>query len=236
MDSLLTATVSLGFGFGLQHALDPDHLVAISTMVGEQKSIRRSSLMGTFWGMGHTAALLTVGLAVIISQQGIPPQMVTRLEMVVALMLVFLGVRTLRKSLAGWRLHRHRHQHKNQAHAHFHLHQPGGETAGAQEHHSPLRVLLRPFLVGIVHGVAGSGALMLLVLSTVPSVSRQLFYIASFGVGSIAGMLAMSSAIGLPFVFTALRFENLNRFVQAGAGAFSVLFGCFLLWRHGIGG
>jgi ABC-type nickel/cobalt efflux system permease component RcnA len=234
MDSLLTATVTVGFAFGMQHALDPDHLVAVSTIVGEQKSIRRSSLIGTFWGMGHTTSLLAVGLVVIFSKQAIPPRVAAQLELPVAFMLVYLGIQTLRKSLKGWHFHVHTHSHDGHEHVHFHAHQPGGAVSGPHHHHDPLRFALRPYLVGIVHGMAGSGALMLLVLSTVPTVTKQLSYIASFGVGSIAGMLAMSAAISIPFAFTAIRFEQVNRYIQAGAGMLSLVFGCFLLWQHAI--
>jgi ABC-type nickel/cobalt efflux system permease component RcnA len=233
MDSLLTATVTIGFAFGMQHALDPDHLVAVSTIVGEQRSIRRSSLIGTFWGIGHTTSLLAVGLVVILSKQAIPPRIAARMELPVALMLVYLGIQTLRKSLKGWHFHVHTHTHGGREHVHFHTHRPGDAFSGSQ-HHGPLRFAVRPFLVGIVHGMAGSGALMLLVLSTVPTVTKQLSYIASFGAGSIAGMLAMSAAISIPFAFTAIRFEQLNRYIQAGAGVLSLLFGCFLLWQHAI--
>src|SRR6266852_5267251 len=98
---MFLSVLVLGFVLGLKHALDPDHMVAVSTIVSEQKSVGRSSLVGTFWGMGHTASLLAVGLVVIISRKAIPPRIADWMELAVAFMLVFLGIRTLRKVFKG---------------------------------------------------------------------------------------------------------------------------------------
>ena len=225
----------LGFVLGLKHALDPDHMVAVSTIVSQHKSVARSSLVGTFWGLGHTASLLAVGLIVIVSQRAVPPRVAEWMELAVAFMLVWLGIVTLRKTFKAWHLHRHVHTHDGHTHSHLHLHNhKEDETKAGRHHHAPLRVGLRPFLVGTVHGMAGSGALMLLVLGTIPTSGRQLAYIATFGVGSIGGMLIMSTLISLPFVFTAIKFEQMNRYIQAGAGVLSAVFGCFLIWQNGI--
>ncbi|HVZ59902.1 MAG TPA: hypothetical protein VG892_03865 [Terriglobales bacterium] len=233
MNGPLAIALSLGFVLGLKHALDPDHMVAVSTIVSEQKSVRRSSLIGTFWGIGHTASLLAVGIVVILSQRVIPPHIADRMELAVAFMLVFLGIRTLRRFFVGWRFHIHTHRHGGDPHSHFHVHRPQ-ESLPASQHHFPMRLGLRPFLVGMVHGLAGSGALMLLVLGAMPSPFSRLAYIATFGVGSIGGMLAMSALISLPFVFTAIRFETMNRYIQAMAGALSIGLGILLMWQHGM--
>ena len=258
MNGALAVALGLGFVLGLQHALDPDHMVAVSTIVSEQKSVARSSLVGTFWGLGHTASLLAVGLVVIISRQAIPPRLAEWMELAVAFMLVFLGVRTLRKARREWRIHIHTHEHDGHRHMHLHAHRREAAHADAvhpdavhpdtehshvdaqlhqhQHHHEAFQFGWRPFLVGTVHGLAGSGALMLLVLGTIRSALGQVAYIATFGVGSIGGMLIMSALISLPFVLTAARFQHANRFIQVTAGVVSTVFGAFLVWEHGFAG
>jgi hypothetical protein len=146
-------------------------------------------------------------------------------------MLVVLGFRALRKFFSGWHLHVHPHEHDGHRHVHLHLHRPH-EAPREHQHHDPLRLGLRPFLVGIVHGVAGSGALMLLVLGTMPSAASRVAYILMFGAGSIGGMLVMSALISVPFVFTAMRFQMLNRYIQAGAGMLSLGLGLLIAWQH----
>jgi len=262
MNGALAVALGLGFVLGLQHALDPDHMVAVSTIVSEQKSVARSSLVGTFWGMGHTASLLAVGLVVILSRQAIPPRLAEWMELAVAFMLVFLGVRTLRNARREWRIHIHAHEHDGHRHLHLHAHRRNAEHPNAvhasdvhpddvhpndetrlpqhQHHHEALRFGWRPFLIGTVHGLAGSGALMLLVLGTIQSALGQVAYIATFGVGSIGGMLIMSALISLPFVLTAARFQHANRFIQLTAGVVSTVFGAFLVcqhvWQHSFAG
>jgi len=194
--------------------------------------VGRSSLIGTFWGVGHTASLLAVGLIVIVSRRAVPARLAEWMELAVAFMLVFLGVRTLRQVWRqGWKLHIHEHEHDGHRHVHLHAHTPDSAKHAT---HVPLRFGLRPFLIGTVHGLAGSGALMLLVLGTIPSAFGRLAYIATFGVGSIGGMLAMSALISLPFVFTAIRFEKVNRVIQLGAGTLSTVFGVLLIWQNGV--
>ena len=234
MNGAFVVALVLGFVLGLKHALDPDHVVAVSTIVSQQKSVARSSLVGTFWGLGHTASLLAVGLIVVVSQKVIPPRVAEWMELCVAFMLVFLGVVTLRKAVRKWKIHSHTHTHDGREHVHIHVHNRGSVHEHGQHSHFPMRSGLRPFLVGTVHGMAGSGALMLLVLGTIPSSAGRLAYIATFGVGSIGGMLIMSTIISLPFVFTAIKFEQANRYIQVGAGLASALFGTFLIWQNGI--
>jgi ABC-type nickel/cobalt efflux system permease component RcnA len=266
----LWGALALGFVLGLKHALDADHVAAVSTIVSEHQSLSKSSLVGTFWGIGHTGSLLLVGLAVIVFRLTIPESIALSLEFVVAVMLVVLGANILRKSF-GLQLHKHTHSHKASAekgsaadcrlqisdcglksdanpqsnarrslfggrnpqsdHAHLHLHLSG---AHHHERHQMLKIARRPLLVGMVHGLAGSAALVLLVLTTIPSVVGGLLYILAFGLGSIAGMLVMSSLISVPFVFSARSSFRLNHGVRVAAGLFSVVFGLFLAWRIGV--
>ena len=233
MDGHILTGTSLGFVLGLRHALDPDHIVAVSTIVSEHKSVRRSSLIGAFWGLGHTASLLAAGAAVIVLKLSISGHLAMWMEFGVAVMLVLLGLKAVYKALGVSRihLHRHRHQGHGRGHIHIHVHRPGEEHV---HHHAHLLdVGAQPFCVGLIHGLAGSAGLMLLVLGTIPSAVAGLVYIAMFGLGSVGGMLVMSSLISLPFVFSAKRFRILGKSLQLVVGLLSAFFGFFLVWQHG---
>lgn len=226
----------LGFGliFGLKHALDVDHLAAVSTIVSESKSLIRSSVIGALWGVGHTISLLAVGVLVILLHVQISARTALALEFCVALMLIALGASTLRKLARGGRIHLHEHEHDGHVHFHPHVHD-GAPEPFAHTHHG-FALNLRPLLVGMVHGLAGSAALMLLVLSTVPSPVLGLAYIAVFGIGSICGMLFMSALVALPARLTAARFNRAHFAVRTLAGVFSVGFGLFMAYEVGIVG
>lgn len=229
MESTVAAALGLGFVLGLRHALDPDHLVAVSTIVSEHKSLFRSSLVGTFWGLGHSASLLGVGLVIILLRVSIPQTVLPWMEAPVALMLIVLGVSATRRALRerGVQVHTHVHQHGDQPHAHVHVH-----VSDEHNHiHRMFKLGRRPFAVGLVHGFAGSAALTLLVLAQIPSVALGLVYMAVFGIGSIGGMLIMSALISLPFVLTARRFEAINATIRLCAGLFSLAFGLMIVWE-----
>ena len=227
----LIGLLGLGLILGLRHALDPDHIAAVSTIVSESHSVRRSSLIGTFWGLGHTMSLLAAGVLVIALKVQISDRVASWMEFAVALMLIFLGAKALVKPLRGWKFHRHRHTHNGSTHTHLHLHHDGYEHV--HRHRHLLRSGARPFLVGMVHGMAGSAALMILVLATIPSALTGLIYIAVFGIGSVGGMLIMSSLISLPFILTRQRFNVLSQGLQVAVGLFSLGFGLFLTWQYG---
>jgi len=230
MDASLLAAFSLGLLLGIQHALDPDHLIAVSTIVSEHKNFKWASLIGAFWGLGHTTTLFIVGLLVIGLRVSIPPRLGEGLEFLVALMLVILGINVLRKAFGAERVHLHTHSHSPETHTHFHVHDnPRQDHA----HPHPFKAMRRPFIVGMVHGLAGSAALMLLVLSTIESPVGGLLYIVIFGLGSVGGMLLLSGIIGLPFILTAQRFSAMNRWIRVFAGVASVTFGIYLGWEIG---
>src|SRR5918911_3769143 len=126
--------LGLGFVLGLKHALDPDHLVAISTIVGEHRSVKRSSLVGMFWGLGHTASLLAAGVAIIVLKLQISETLALWMEFAVALMLIVLGARAVGRALRGWKLHAHMHEHDGHRHIHLHLHRPSAEHAHEHRH------------------------------------------------------------------------------------------------------
>ena len=230
MDSSITAALTFGFILGLRHALDPDHLVAVSTIVSEHRSVARSSLVGAFWGLGHTASLLAISVVLLLLRASIPEHITVWMEVPVAGMLITLGVAATWRAMRerGWQIHTHTHAHKEAGpHTHLHVH-----TGDEHSHrHRLFRIGRRPFIVGMVHGVAGSAALTLAVLTTIPSVALGLIYITVFGIGSIGGMLLMSAMIGLPFAVTARRFSILNGGIRLFAGLFSILFGLVLAWK-----
>src|SRR5438105_3571888 len=134
MNGMFLSVLGLGFVLGLKHALDPDHMVAVSTIVSESNSVKRSSLVGTFWGLGHTLSLLCAGVVVIALKIQISDRVAFWMEFAVALMLIFLGLKATLRSLRGWNLHRHRHMHDGSTHTHLHLHNDGDEHMHAHRH------------------------------------------------------------------------------------------------------
>jgi ABC-type nickel/cobalt efflux system permease component RcnA len=230
MDGSVIAALSLGFWLGIRHALDADHLVAVSTIVSEHKSLLRSSIIGTFWGLGHTASLLGVSLFVVLLRITVSQSVAPYMEIPVAVMLIALGTNSIWQAWRerGISIHAHAHAHEGaDEHKHLHLH-----THKEHDHkHLSFRVGRKPFLVGMVHGFAGSAVLMIAVLTTMPTVALGLIYIAVFGLGSVGGMLLMSALISLPFVATAQKFSSINKGIRLVAGLFSVAFGLMLGWE-----
>jgi MFS family permease len=233
--SLSTASVlAFGFVLGLKHAVEVDHLAAVSTIVSERKSLLSSLMVGGLWGVGHTISLLIAGILVIFLHVEISERTALFLEFLVGLMLVALGTNALRKLWRGGHLHLHVHQHGGRAHAHPHIHDREPET-DPHTHHG-YHTGMRPLLVGMVHGLAGSAALMLLVLSTIQTPLVGLIYILVFGVGSIGGMMIMSALVSLPLYLTATRFTRANLMMRGLAGLFSLSFGLFVIYEIGVAG
>jgi sulfite exporter TauE/SafE len=215
----------IGFVLGLQHATEADHLAAVSTIVSEKKNLFTASLVGGLWGIGHTISLFAVGLLVILLKVKISLSLEAKLEACVGAMLVLLGINALRKLFTASKVHVHSHEHDGHKHVHIHAHGAGSKE---ESHH---RLSPRSIFIGMVHGLAGSAALMLLVVPTIPSQSVALLYILIFGIGSIGGMMAMSFLIGLPFHFTAGRFDILNRAIRLVAGIFSLGLGASIIYE-----
>ncbi|MGB7068574.1 MAG: hypothetical protein WBD22_03710 [Pyrinomonadaceae bacterium] len=215
----------IGFVLGLQHAIEADHLAAVSTIVSEKKSLFSASLIGGLWGLGHTISLFAVGVLVIFLKLQISESVEAKLEVIVGGMLILLGLNALKNLFMADRLHIHSHEHGARQHVHIHSHET---IAPATTHH---RFSARSIVIGMVHGLAGSAALMLLVLPTISSTSVALAYILIFGVGSIGGMMAMSFLIGLPVYLTANRFEHINKGIRFCAGLFSLGLGAFIVYE-----
>ena len=229
------ALLGLGLVFGLKHATEVDHVVAVSTIVSEHRNVFRSALVGGLWGVGHTASLIVVGVLVLVFRVAVPLRVANWLELGVALMIIALGVLALKRALRKRAdVHLHRHSHDGQSHVHIHFHEQGTEHTSPAPMQSPpshshaiAKLGLKPLLVGALHGLAGSAALTLLVLTQIPSVSLGLLYLALFGVGSTLGMLLMSGLIGLPFALSGRRLTSINYGLQTAAGSLSIAFG---LW------
>ncbi|HEX8116223.1 MAG TPA: hypothetical protein VF521_03055, partial [Pyrinomonadaceae bacterium] len=221
---------------GLKHATEADHLVAVSTIVSEHRSLWRSAAVGALWGLGHTASLFAAGAVIIALRVRVPETVATALELLVALMIVLLGTRILYLVLRGRRdVHVHAHTHGTRTHTHLHFHdrrdahRPADAEAVSHAWHRGLWGW-RPVAVGAVHGLAGSAALTLFVLTEVLRGGSRLLgfaYLLIFGAGSIGGMLLMSTLVGLPFVLTARRFRRIDTPVRLLAGTASVLFGLY---------
>ena len=228
MDTSLVAALGVGFTLGLRHALEADHVAAVSTFVSQERGWLRSALRGAFWGIGHTAALMAAGVAIVAFKVQISPAFERTVDTVVALVLILLGGHVLLRAGSALHLHRHSHAHDGAPHSHLHVHV--GEE-GTHGHFHPWRGARQPLLMGVLHGLAGGGALVLLVMATIPSPAAALLYIAVFGVGSTAGMLVLSGLIGLPFALTAGNSRTITLGLQALVGAGTLIVGLVMLHR-----
>src|SRR2546421_1369684 len=272
-DAGALALLGLGFVFGLKHATEADHVVAVSAIVSRERRLLRSALVGGLWGVGHTVALVVVGAFVLVLRVAVPARVSGWLEFCVALMIVCLGASALVSALRRRAdVHIHRHTHDGVSHVHVHFHERGTEhtSGGATEHtaqaaphshklaehsheaaphshkgarrpqesgphtHAVSRLGFKPLLVGALHGLAGSAALTLLVLTRIESAALGLVYLAVFGIGSVFGMMLMSGLIRLPFAFGARRASGVAHGLQAFAGAASVAFGLWYAYEAGV--
>ncbi len=231
------SVLALGLVFGLKHATEVDHVVAVTNIVSEQRKLWRAALVGGLWGAGHTASLVVVGAIVLVLRVAIPERVGSWLEFAVALMIITLGtntfVRALRQRHAA---HIHKHQHDGFTHAHVHFHddETAHEEAPPAHSHALKRIGFKPLLVGAMHGLAGSAALTLLVLTQIASPFVGILYLLVFGAGSIVGMLLMSGLVGLPFVLSARKLDRFHYGLQTAAGALSICFGLWYAYETGI--
>jgi ABC-type nickel/cobalt efflux system permease component RcnA len=231
MSISMLSLLGLGFLLGLKHALDADHLAAISTMATEKRTLFGSSLIGAWWGIGHTLSLMIAGSLIILLHLEIGERTSKALELCVGVMLIILGTNALRKLARGGKVHMHAHEHDGHWHVHPHLHE--SKAHDAPHNHHGLKLGARPFVVGMVHGMAGSAALTLLVLATIPSPIVGFLYIVIFGAGSVGGMMIMSIVFALPGKLTAPRFVRVNFAFRVLAGAFSLGLGVFTVYEIG---
>jgi sulfite exporter TauE/SafE len=227
----LLPILALGFFLGMRHATDPDHVIAVTTLVSRHRNTRSAALIGLVWGLGHTLTILVVGGGIILLGWVIPVRVGLSLELSVGVMLIILGF----ANLAGA----------------FRKIRQVAETAGLDASPRPpspapmarldgwfgrigAYQLLRPLVVGIVHGLAGSAAVVLLVLTTIRDPEWSVFYLLVFGVGTIVGMMLITMAVAVPFTYAERRFVRLGEGLRIASGLISVGFGLFLAYEIGI--
>ena len=234
----LIAILSLGFFLGMRHATDADHVVAVSTIVTRERRLSSAALIGALWGAGHTLTILAVGTGIILFTLVIPTRLGLTMEFSVGLMLVLLGILNLRgfrkqvsslKSASADDVDDHHHT----------------DTASSSHNHASISALdrawgrwsiyqwCRPLIVGLVHGLAGSAAVALLVLTTLHNTRWAVAYLLVFGIGTIAGMMVITIALASALHFSSARSAWLNRYLGTVAGAISLAFGLFIVYQMG---
>jgi high-affinity nickel permease len=194
----------LGLLLGIRHAVDPDHVVAVTAIATGERSVRRATRIGAMWGLGHTVTILVVGGAIIMFRIVIPPRLGLAFEFIVGIVLILLGLANL---------------------------------ISRKSDHATSHGTTRPLVVGMVHGLAGSAAVALLVLAAVRDVRWALAYLVLFGVGTIIGMMVVTTAIAVPAAMASSRVGSMRRYLVLASGAASVIFGVMIaveLTRNGL--
>ncbi len=221
---------SIGFLLGMRHATDADHVIAVSTIVSRERGLVKAGLIGAFWGVGHTFTIFVVGVAIILFKVSIPTRLGLSMEFSVGLMLILLGVLNLSGVMQRW-MARVEHGHGGLSHA---RHQHGAVLG--RDGRMGYWTFSRPLAVGVVHGMAGSAAIALLVMTTIPSPRWEILYILIFGAGTIAGMMLITACIALPISYGARRFSAWNHRLVYTSGLLSLCFGLFVTYQTGIVG
>ena len=242
--------VALGFVLGMRHATDADHVVAVTTIVSRHRGLRPALLTGLWWGIGHSLTVAAVGMAIILLKVSIPERVGVGMELSVAVMLVILGaanISTFRPST--WRtlaqtsthVHTHAHSHGDYVHTHPHGHAPEAHPHRATE--TPLARLderfassrlyrrSRPLMIGVVHGLAGSAAVALLIAAAVREPQWAAAYLLVFGAGTIAGMMLVTFGIASALQLASGHSSLISRRLGFAAGLLSVVFGVFFAWQ-----
>ena len=235
LDSGAAAALALGFLLGLKHATDADHVVAVSTIVGEYRNAWRGIWVGGSWGLGHTTPLVILGTVMLLFKEAVMAQyesIAPALEFGVGVMLLFLGAQVFWNLTRG-RLHLHEHAEEHEAHIHIHGTHSKGEGDAEERPHGFFHFgkpffRVKSYTIGVVHGLAGSAAVMLALLPTLPSFWAGIGYLALFGVGTMLSMAMVTLLLGVPFAITGGH-ERVNRFVSAVAGTASAVFGVALM-------
>jgi high-affinity nickel-transport protein len=250
--------LAVGFFLGMRHATDPDHVIAVTTIVSNQRNSMRAALIGAFWGVGHTVTIFVVGAGIILFNLVIPVRVGLSMELSVAVMLIILGLANvagfLRSMPAGSMppgsisagdqpevTHSHPHSHGDYVHSHSHTHL--AESHPHATDHTPLAWMdrafgrsglyqyFRPFVVGVVHGLAGSAAVALLVLTTIRNVHWAIAYLLIFGVGTIAGMMLITMSLASVFTMAGKGRQRFSRRLAFASGLLSLGFGLFVAYQ-----
>lgn len=243
--------IAIGFFLGMRHATDPDHVVAVTTIVSRQRNLLKAALTGIFWGVGHTLTIFVVGAAIILFGVVIPARIGLSMELSVGLMLIVLGAMNIVSFLRTSRefssvrekpgvIHSHSHAHGAVIHDHSH-----GHLVEHSHEHQSLTWLdrtfgkigfyqqLRPLFIGIVHGLAGSAAVALLILTTIRNPHWALIYLLVFGLGTVGGMMLITMSIASAFNFFGGRSENFSQWLGLASGIVSLVFGLFVAYEMG---
>jgi ABC-type nickel/cobalt efflux system permease component RcnA len=247
----LFSIMAVGFFLGMRHATDPDHVIAVSTIVSRQPKLSRAALIGAFWGLGHTVTIFVVGTAIILFNLTIPARLGLSMELSVGVMLILLGAlnvvsffRAVPTAPLGGaeNAHSHHHSHGDYVHRHVHTHEPEAHphapdqtpvafldrllgTSGLYQH-------IRPLAIGIVHGLAGSAAVALLVLATIRNPRWAIAYLLVFGVGTIAGMMVITMSLASAIKVVG-RSQKVSRRLAMASGLLSLVFGCLVVYQIG---
>ncbi len=219
----MTGLLLLGFLVGMRHALEADHVAAVATLASQSGSMQDALRQGAFWGLGHTITLFLFGSIVLLVDGIIPQHFADSLEFAVGLMLLVLGIDVLRR-LYKDRVHFHAHRHDTEQ-AHFHAHSHAGEPqheTSTHQHQHLKGLPKRALLIGLMHGMAGSAALIVLTLKTVDSAWTGMLYMALFGIGSILGMAVLSVAISVPMRYSSARLGWLYNSLQLGVAVLTL--------------
>jgi len=255
----LISIVALGFFLGMRHATDPDHVIAVSTIVSRERNIAKSAWVGAVWGVGHTLTIFVVGAVLImldfvVPQQAsgaaafhISPRLGLLMDLAVAVMLIVLGIMNLRR-FSRWVpavahdavVHSHSHAHGDYVHSHPHSHGPESHPHAVEK--TPVAKLdrmlqqfrtyslIRPLIIGIVHGLSGSAAVALLVVPIIRDPKWSVAYLLVFGIGTIIGMMLITMTIGSAFHLV----RGGQRFFQRlafASGLLSLCFGLFIAYQ-----
>lgn len=239
------SVLTFGFLLGLKHAMDADHVVAVTTIVSQQRKLRHAALVGITWGIGHTFMIILVGIAILLFRLSISEKTQLTFEFIVAIALVVLGILTLtgatkRLSERFARLHHHLHHH-DYLHTHAHSHDTAQEATPAVHesvpeflaHFGPFP-LIRPLIIGILHGLAGSAAIALLVLGSIANQTMAIMYLGIFGAGTIVGMMLVTTLLGVPIIAGNKIFSRFDTLAGATAGILSVTYGIWLGYYIGV--
>ncbi len=251
--------ILIGLMLGMRHATDSDHVVAVSTFVSQERRVAGALRISLVWGLGHSATVLVVGALIIFGHIAIPIRLGLAMEFAVALVLIALGAGAVRnftfallvrmgllaatKHLNSALVHSHSHSHGSLTHSHAHVHFDHGVDAADDAHcdhrftsaaASHRRRHLKSLGVGLTHGLAGSAAIALLVLSAIPSPGWAMTYLAVFCLGTILGMGFVTTMIAMPVVWTASRLDRWQRRLASGTALLSFSFGVVLAWRIGV--
>jgi high-affinity nickel permease len=237
----LLSIIALGFFLGMRHATDADHVVAVTTIVSRERTIRSAALIGVLWGLGHTITIFLVGSLIILFGVVIPPRLGLTMELSVGLMLILLGILNL-SGMMRWITETFgagaTHSHGGFTHSHSaeNPEQEDASSLGWMDRafgRLGLYQLLRPLAVGVVHGLAGSAAIALLVLTTIRDPVWAMIYLLVFGLGTVAGMMLITAAIAVPFTLSETRFARMNRVLATASGIISLVFGLLIVYEMG---